>query len=181
MVATPAQTGHAKLTMPPLAPAGLAPVETASQAFPSLGFVACIQGRRAVGDSLPRPGGPATISTAGRRASARRSAGSSAMFVLPTFIFREPIRKSAGCQIYSGRVYSRRPLLRERNQRSDHTTRNSGTPMLECGLSKTASPRHCGGGIFLPRHKRVSPRRVPPGFGSRCSFLVWGHPRTCRP
>jgi hypothetical protein len=22
------------------------------------------------------------------------------------------------------------------------------TPMLECGLSKTASPRHCGGGFF---------------------------------
>ncbi len=81
---------------------------------------------------------------------------SSAMFVLPTSSFGEPIRKSAGCLIYdSGRVYSRRPDNRPELMRMDHTTRDPGTPMLTCGLSKIALPRHCGGGFFsLPASEK---------------------------
>ena len=47
-----------------------------------------------------------------------------------------------------GRVYSRRPDNCPEPTLGSHNPGSRQSPMLECGLSKTASPRHCGGGFF---------------------------------
>ncbi len=69
----------------------------------------------------------------------------SAMFVLTMSLFAEPIKKARREPTGFGRVYSRLTL----RGRSGRITQPEAkvSHLMESGLSKNASPRHCGGDL----------------------------------
>ena len=101
---------------------------------------------------------------------------SSAMFVLPMQQFGEPVCSPLGADLQLGRVYSRRPDRKVRNQRPDHTTQAFGAPPFGMRALKSASPRHCGGG-FCFRRERVS--RSPAVGALAAEPTLPGRPFSC--